>query len=269
MSNSNQNTSLQQTPLEHFNERLDERLKRNREREAMCLAIWQFARSAERHLDRIEPAAHRYQRALLLRQREAAAYEKHVMLALLYEAIDTVLVVIQQLDWDTLELELSADGSGLVGEDAQFLVELMQVLERICSRALSIAKLHELQLDFSTPVDELEGITYYHHAHWSDFVPGSLEKSFMTYFGLAKQGVTARLNQAAKFSGKMTYRQALAKSKRPALREIIRRLEAASFSAMSLTGRIQKEVQAGRPSDRGSRTLHAILNHLHGRESHR
>jgi len=226
--------------LEH-DDGLYQNIRKELEHGAASMGIWQFARTAELHLSRFEAAVRRYQRALAHNDTLTAAYERDVQSALLYEALDTVFIVIQRLNLDALRLESSSDGAGVVGEDANFVCDLFQLLDRICSRVLSLAKLHKLELDFQKPVAEREGITYTKRGHWQDFVPGSPEKSFLAYFARAKHFIAERLDKVPRFWRRQTYRQALIKSKRPALREILQRLEKASFPQPTLDKLVEKE----------------------------
>jgi hypothetical protein len=231
-------------PFDEFLERIEQRTKGSAGHGAGCVFIMDIAHSAEQHLERFPVVARRYHRALELNEATAAAYEKETMLALLYEALDTVYLVLQILDLNSLNLESSLDGTGLTGEDASFVSGLSQVLEHTCEQILELEQQHHLQLDFGTPVDEREGVTYSLHAHWQDFVPGSVSDSFYSYFAQARQRVMRRLNTVPKFWPRQTVREALAKSRRPALAQMVKRLEQASFPRRTLAAMIEKQFMA-------------------------
>jgi|GEM_PF-3590306 len=267
MSQTNAGRSPANSSMSHYNQRLEEHIQKNRRHEAMCVGIWQLARTADRHLSRLTLALERYRRALLLHDSIAAAYEKETVLALLYETLDTIFIVVQQLDLNQLRLEASSDGSGMVGEDANFLCNLLQRLERTSARTLETAKLYRLALDFKTPVDEREGITYTQHAHWRDFVPGCPEKSFTLYFAQAQHAISARLNEKLRFADGLTYGQVLGRSNRPALREVLRRLESTSFPRVSLSKLVEKESTTEVRHDWPACAARAAVEHLRPRRN--
>lgn len=230
--------------FDEFLERLKQRTKGYAEHGSGRIFIMDIAHSAEQHLERLPVVARRYQRALVLDDTIAAAYEKETMLALLYEALDTVYIVLQILDLNALSLESSLDGVGLAGEDASFVSSLVQTLEHVCEHVRKLERKYNIELNFNTAVDEREGITYTRHAHWQDFVPGSISESFYSYFAQAREGVIHRLETVPKFWPRQTIREALARSRRPALIEMIRRLEYASFPRPTLASMIEKEYLA-------------------------
>lgn len=237
-------------------------LLRDRSYEAMRVGIWQFARTVERHFARLAPAEERYLQAKRQGNLQATQYEKETVLALLYEIADTVFMTIQQLDLNSLHLESSADGLGLTGEDATFVFNLLELLERTCARTLNTARRLELELNFQQAVDELKGITYTQHAHWKDLIPGSPKESFFAHFQRSQRAITERLNEKAKFLRNRTWRHALAKANRPALREMIERLENARFPAIGLTAMIEKESSLEDQHLWLSRAKRAALQHV-------
>ena len=233
-------TSTPVSSLTEFCERINNRRRDSACREAMCCGVWQVARSAQRHLQRFDLAAKRLERAIEAKDKRAIASEKDTMLALLYETVDTVYIVVQMLNPDALSLESVSDESSFSGEDAHFVYDLLQLLERVCAQALRSARIYNLDIDFKRAVQEREGVTYQTHGHWLDFSPGSTERSFFDYFAHAQHAVGERLGQVPKFWKTRTFRQALARANRPALREVLFKLENASFPRLTLTQKIER-----------------------------
>lgn len=223
---------------EYF-ERISQRCCESAAEPARC-CIWRLIRSADRHFDRFVLAARRYERALKRQDRHMMQAERDIMHALLYETADTVYIVLQILDPDLFEVRPSLDGSGLSGEDAMFIDETLNRLERISKKVMHHAAEFQLQLDFKRPVDEIEGVTYIQHCHWRDFVPGSCEASFYGYFAEVQRGISHRLTQAVRFWHKRSVQQLWLKPKRPAMVAVVRALLTASL-AQPRRPRIEKE----------------------------
>lgn len=212
-----------------YRERLQQRVSESAERETILTYLWQIAHSADRHLLRFEQAARRRERAMKLQDKSSIDYEQQTMLALLYETLDTVFIVIQVLDPNVLRLESSLDGKGIAGEDASFVTEILEFQERICAEIKSKERMYELKVDFTKPVDEREGITFSSHSHWQDFVPGSTAASFTKYFAHVQESLNRKLGQKPRFWQTQTLGQALIRSRRPALLEMIGRLQKMNF----------------------------------------
>jgi len=221
--------------------RIHERTCESANSQALKCCLSKLLRSANRHLSRFDLAARRYHRALELGQKGVMAFERDTMWALLYEAADTVYLVFQLLDPDQLNLTSSSDGAGIAGEDAPFVREILDAMEKICAKVLELSVIYDIPLDFKKALDEREGITYETHAHWRDLIPGSLEKSFFAYFSQAKEGVLQRLNQVPRFWGQQSIKQAIFNTPRPALRELLLRLISTPFKQPSLAEKIEKE----------------------------
>jgi hypothetical protein len=227
-------------------ERLRDRRRASLNREALHCCVWKILRSADRHLERFDQARQRYQAALDLKDHAGVALERDNMLALLYETADTVFLIMQMFDLDSLDLHASSDGVGFAGEDAPFLRDTLDKLNSICAKVLELSSAYDLKLDFSKAVDEREHVTYESHAHWRGLVPGSAEKSFFVYFAHARQEVAERLNRVPKFWHNQTLMQALKKSPRVALRVLVQKLLMASFPRASLAESLEKESTATR-----------------------
>ncbi|NLF25155.1 MAG: hypothetical protein GX589_05785 [Deltaproteobacteria bacterium] len=225
-----------------YYDRLHERKRADLNIQALKTGAWNILRSAERHFYRFDLAARRYHRALETKDKLGLAFERDIMLALLYEAADTVYIVLQLFDPDRLNLTSSADGAGIAGEDASYVREMMDTMEAICKKILHLSKTYNLPLTFKDPVDERERLTYNAHAHWRDLEPGSIEKSFFSYFAQAKNCLTVKLNQVPKFWSNRTLKQALLKNERAALREVVQHLLTASFPRSALSNKVEKEV---------------------------
>ena len=235
-------TAVQTESAREYLERLNQRLADSVSREALCCKIWQVAKSAERHWQRCELAVKRYHRALDRKNDLAVNYEKEVMLILSYEALDTVFIALQLLDLDKLNLQSSTDGAGLTGEDANYVFELLQMLDNICKRVLENASKYGIKIDFLKPVDELEGITFFDSSHWYNFVPSSVEKSFTHYFTQARRALNHRLNQIPSFWQKHTMVDVIVRGKYVSLRKAVYCLQRAVFPQLSLASMVEKEI---------------------------
>lgn len=216
-------------PLAEYFERIRERYREGGA-DAMRCSVWRLVRSTERHFDRFGLAERRYERAARSGDEEMIGREREIMHALLYEAVDTVYMVLNILDPDGLEVRPSLDGVGLSGEDAIFVDQTLNQLERIASRVLSYAKEYKLPLDFQRAVDEVEGVTYTQHCHWRDFVPGSAEESFFAYFADVQRALALRLMQVSKLWHK-SVQQLLLRPKRRSLAAVTHALLLVSFPA--------------------------------------
>ncbi len=190
-----------------------------------------IARSAEDHFARFEMPCKRYLRAMEEGDLVAAAYEKRVMLAILYEVADTAYLVMNMLDFSQLKLDSSTDGYGLVGDDSAEVVSTLGLLEEHAKRRMRLENRFEILVDFTSSVDEKEGITFKRHAHWKGFVSGDIEESFNAYFAKARQAVTERLNQQPLFWKRRSIRQYLQDNGYRGLNEILRRLEQAQVES--------------------------------------
>ena len=204
--------------------------------------VWTILRSANRHFLRLDSAARRYHHALELHDETALAFERDLMHASLYEIVDTVYIIFEVFDLDHFDLTSSADGAGIAGEDAHFVRDVLDTMDKMCVKALHLSKIYSLPLDFKKPLNERQQLTYQTHAHWRGLVPGSAERSFFTYFSQAKALVTERLNQVPKFWHNQTVKQALMKTPRYGLHEVLQRLIMASFPEPTLADKIEKEI---------------------------
>lgn len=231
-----------------FSERVFERLDEHPDQDAYMAQLTQLYRSAEEHIERFRVAQRRRDRALRFGDHAAVEVEHSTMAALLYEAMDTVYLVVQLFDADRLRLESSLDGKGIRGEDASFVASLLDRLENISRRILAYEREENLTLDFRHPVDEREGITYTTRKHWQDIVPGSLEKSFFAYFIRARDAIGKRLNQVPRFWHQQTLAQALARSRRRALSRVLARLREAPLPETRLVEKIEREAASDETS---------------------
>jgi len=230
---------MKSSSFSEYVERVKERCCNSSGREMLRCCIWRLLLSADRHLARFDLAARRYERAKEHKDTRAEHVERDNMLALLYESADTVYMVVQILDPDLLDLTSSLDGVGISGEDAGFVLDAVKRLEKISGEILRCADEHGLRLDFSRPVDEREGVTYTQHCHWRDFVDGSVEQSFYSYFAEAQRAVSHRLAQVPRF-----WRQRALKhvyGKLPAISRLLRALLTAGLHE-PLAKRIEKHV---------------------------
>ncbi len=215
--------------LREYYDRINQRLTKFSGVHNRIAQGWFLAKSAEDHFARYELPCRRYLRARGERDLASVAYERRVMLAILYEVADTAYLVMNVLDFDEIDLESSGDGYGLTGEGAADVLKVLSCLDNQCARLISLENKFDLRVDFSRPVDEKEGMTFVTHRHWQDFVAGSAEESFLAYFSRARQTVSARLNQRPRFWANQTVRQYIQAKGYRALIEILRRLEQASF----------------------------------------
>lgn len=238
-------SSAQSETARDYFERIKQRMTDSVSREALCCKIWQVAKTAERHWQRSELAGKRYQRAVAANNQIASEYEKEVMLILSYEMLDTVFIALQLLDLDKLNLHSSSDGAGLAGEDANYVFELLQLLENICTRVHDNSTKYGIRVDFLRPVDELEGITFTESGHWHNFDSSSVERSFSLYFTQARRGLNHRLNQIPHFWRKQTMVDVIVRGKYINLRKAIYSLQRAVFPQLTLASLIEKEVVRG------------------------
>lgn len=228
--------------LNEYVERVKGRLSQALDAKNCAAQAWFLARSAEDHFARLELPWRRYLRAREQKDLASIAYERRLMLALMYEIADTAYLVMNMLDFKRLELESSADGYGLAGESATDVVKTLGYLNDQCGKLISFENRLGLRLDFKDPVDEKEGLTFNKHRHWQDFVVGSASDSFYRYFADARLILTQRLNAAPKFWAHQTVRQYLQNKGYRALYEILRRLEQASIDLSALAGK-EKEMK--------------------------
>lgn len=210
--------------------RLDQRLGQDQGIAVKTMGIMNVAQSAERHFERLDLAEKRYQRAGMLPDLAAQAYEKKIILILLYDIVDTSYIVLNILDFDELELEASADGLGLTGESAADVLQIIGTLNKQCQRVLKIEKKYDFKVDFSEVVDELEGITYTKNIHWQDFVHGSIAESFYTYFSRAQDSLKERMQHSPRLWEDQTIEQYLKRKGYDALSAMVQRLERVVFA---------------------------------------
>lgn len=211
--------------FDDYFDRVKERIRESDDIEVQHARIRRITASAEHHFQRLASSELRYQRAKSLGDATSATWELDTMTALLYEALDTVYIVFQAMDPNALRIEATLDGRGIAGEDAPFLREILDSLERICTRLQDIEARLNIPLDFSRPVDEREGITYEKHRHWQDFVPNSVAESFNSYFAQARHGIHTLLHSTPKFWTKQTVREELLRTQRVHLVAMLDRLD--------------------------------------------
>ncbi len=233
---------MQSESAQEYLERLNQRITDAVDREALCCKIWQITKTAERHWQRYQLSIKRYERAKAIENSMAMTYEKEIMLILSYEILDTIYIALQLLDLDKLNLQSSSDGHGLAGEDANYVFELLQSLDNLCTRTIDSSIQQGVKIDFLRPVDELEGITFTESGHWHDFVPGSIERSFSLYFTQARRGLNHRLNQIPHFWRTNTLVDVIVRGKYVNLRKAIYCLQRAIFPQLTLSSLIEKEV---------------------------
>lgn len=223
-------SNLENESTDQFFARLHERIIEQKGPIMKLMRLKAIADSADKHFHRLTLARKRWERAAELSERRAMEFEKETMLALLYEAADTIFIVIGLLELDEFRLEASADGQGIKGEHSLELTKLVDVLEKNAARILEFEQEYRLRLDFRKAVDEREGITFERHAHWQDYVPGSVKESFDSYFERARTTVKSRMERPVEFLGGRTVREQLKRKRRDALLEVIGRLERVSTS---------------------------------------
>ena len=223
--------------ISDYAERLKERALSTDEREQLHCNIWRELLSADRHISRFDMAARRYERAASVHDARAMFVERENMLASLYETIDTVFLVIRMIDPDVLDLQSSLDGVGITGDDAGFVHEVLERLEKICEEVIKREDAYKLSLDFSVPVDEREGVTYTHHPHWRDFVEGSIERSFFLYFEQVQKELSKHISKVPKFWRQRKLQQFF--TKRPAITKFLRVILGATLGEASIAKKPQ------------------------------
>ena len=189
---------VENSNLDDCQNRLKERLLGESTRDKLRCAILRVLLSADRHINRFDMAVRRYERATFAHDTRTMFVERENMLACLYETLDTAFMVIRMINTDIFDLQSSLDGVGMKGEDATFIREILDRIERVCEDVSKRENLHHLSTDFEVPVDEKEGVTYNHHAHWSDFVPYNIEASFYLYFEQVQKEISKQLAQVPK-----------------------------------------------------------------------
>ncbi len=211
---------------EEYAARVNWRIEQDSDAEKRTSHAWFIARSGEDHFARLTLAIKRFVRARGFADQTALAYERDVIACLLYEIADTAYLTLSVLDFDKLDLSASEDGLGFVGEVAHEVVRTLSLLDNQANRLLEIEKSSAIRVDFTTPVDEKEGITYLRKHHWQDMVPGSVSDSFRGYFRHARDVVRTRLDKKPDFWVAQTIRQYLVWKHYDALLQILQRLEA-------------------------------------------
>lgn len=209
--------------------RLEDRLKYCASTTKRVMQIREIAASANDHFGRIGAARRRLIRARASGDFASAHFERRVLLALLYEIMDTFFIVVYLLDFEAFDLDPSADGEGLSGTAAATFVSILSLLERQSRELLALERDLELKANFKEPVDEKEGITYLGQPHWQDFHGVSVEESFVQYFSRAKQSVTAWLADRPNLWAGQSVEEYLKKKGYSHLLQILRRLRNSSL----------------------------------------
>ena len=213
---------------EYF-ERLEGRVRKAARAGQVLAPLIHISAISGKHLMRFNEAARRLGRAERLGDRSSQLFERTLMYVLLYETVDHLCMVLNLLDFDTLDLESALDGHGLAGESASEVVTLLSGIDKRAHEVLSLEKAYHLHLDFGEPLDEKRGLTFTEFAHWQDFVPGSLAHSFRDYFRNVRQNLHHRLEQRPVFWKQQSLRQYLHRRRHDALLRIIERLEGAAL----------------------------------------
>ena len=225
------------------------------------LTIRHLVKSAQCHFIRFARPQKRLLRALEVGDKIAIRYEKECMSIILYEILDTVYCAFSLLDLNQLDVQAAANGTGITGDHALSVIEIFQNLEEQCRQALELEKKYDLQLDFSTPVDEKEGITFKGHRHWQDYVPGSVEQSFFRYFAEMQRRIIMRLNQRPEAWTPQSLRQTMVRYGHKSLLQALHKLESqALWSKVSPSLRKPdiSDVQGAQPA--GTTPRHVQLN---------
>lgn len=210
--------------------RLEDRLKSCASTTRRVMQIREIAASANDHFVRAATARRRLIRARASGDLSSAQFERRVLLALLYEIMDTFFIVVYLLDFEAFDLEPSADGEGLSGTAAATFVSILSMLEQQSRKLLALEVELELSANFKEPVDEKEGITYLRHRHWQDFHGISVEESFIHYFSRAKQSVTAWLADRPHLWAGQSVEEYLKKKGYSHLLRVLHRLRNSSLS---------------------------------------
>lgn len=215
--------------------RLKEVVKKEDSFAKKIIRLNSFIDSAENHFQRLQYAKRRYQRAFIEGDRVSELYEHDVMLALLYEIADTIYMTIAAFDVEEFSLKAAEDGVGMVGDRAADIVYLFDKLNRQSQRLLDLESDLGLCLDFSKSVCECQGITFTKNAHWEGFSTDSnSDMCFVEYFAARQKEVRARLTYKIPFLNNRTLAQQLERKGRYALLEVLRRLDAVTFSRLQV-----------------------------------
>ena len=181
-----------------FQNRLKERLVGDGTRDKLRCGILRVLLSADRHIARFDMAVRRYERATFVHDTRTMFVERENMLACIYETLDTAFMVIRMIDPDVFDLQPALDGVGMKGEDASFINDILDKIECVCESIAKRENLYHLPIDFEVAVDEKEGVTFNHHAHWCDFVPLNVEASFFLYFEQVQKDLSKQIAQVPK-----------------------------------------------------------------------
>lgn len=184
------------------------RVKRRVEEESDAIkriaGLKDVALSAEKHFKRLLKPRKRYQQARDFQDDLSAAYERRVLLVLLYEIVDHSYMTLNLLDFEALKLRASGDGHGLAGDSAAEVVSVLELLNEQCKRVMALEAELDLKVNFSFPLDEKEDITFTQTPHWQGFAPGLLGRSFYAYFGSAQESIVRRIRQQPGFWNEQT-----------------------------------------------------------------
>ncbi|MDC0357234.1 hypothetical protein OAO01_00330 [Oligoflexia bacterium] len=215
--------------------RLDQRLQAKEGVVGKIILIKSIAKSAEKHLKKSDLSFRRYKQALKSQDDVSIAYEKNILLALMYEIIDTSYIVLNLLNFDELDLDSSNDGLGLAGGSSVDVAQVLSNLDAQCVRVLRLETDLDIRIDFSHAVDERKGVTYTRHPHWKNFVAGDDDASFFSYFFRGQTFIKERMNQIPKFWVEQNFRQYLRRHSYHALLDMVARLEMYNFAQQEAT----------------------------------
>jgi len=209
--------------------RLDKRLQRGKGVDERIIQITNIAASTETHLVKCDMSKRRYEQAVKNQDEISIAFEKNIMLALMYEIVDTSYIVMNLLNFNELDLDSSRDGSGLAGESAHDVVQVISALNDYCTKVLALETDLKLKVDFRQAVDEQMGLTYDLHPHWKNFFAGDYEISFYSYFARTQFFIEERMTQKPRFWTGQSVWQYLRRNGYHALLEMLARLEKYNF----------------------------------------